>query len=76
MCAGQGDVLARGPRRCVGADRVEAVWARARERRATLVQADARALPFRDSAFSGALPHRTLQHVEDTSVALQSESLG
>jgi SAM-dependent methyltransferase len=63
--------LAIGAGRCVGVDRSAAMCARARTRGATVVQADAEALPFPDSTFAGARTDRTLQHVEDPVVALQ-----
>jgi SAM-dependent methyltransferase len=70
-CGPGDDVLALGVQRCVGVDRSAAMCARARERGATVVQADAEALPFRDSTFSGARSDRTLQHLADPVVALQ-----
>jgi SAM-dependent methyltransferase len=70
-CGPGDDVLALGAQRCVGVDRSAVMCARARERGATVVQAAAEVLPFRDSTFSGVRSDRTLQHVDDPVVALQ-----
>ena len=64
-CGPGDDVLAIGAERCLGVDRSAAMCARARQRGATVIQADAEALPFRDSTFSGVRSDRTLQHVVD-----------
>jgi SAM-dependent methyltransferase len=70
-CGPGDDVLALGVRRCVGVDRSSTMCGRARERGATAVQADADALPFRNSTFSGVRSDRTLQHVDDPVIALR-----
>ena len=70
-CGPGDDVLALGVHRCVGVDRSSTMCARASERGATAMRADAEALPFRSSTFSGVRSDRTLQHVDDPEAALQ-----
>lgn len=72
-CGPGHDVLAMGARRSVGVDRSATMCNRAREAGATVVQADAAALPFRDSAFSGVRSDRTLQHVADPVAGLREQ---
>ena len=62
-CGPGDDVVALGVRRCVGVDHSHVMCARAAERGAVVVRADAETLPLADRSVSGVRADRVLQHV-------------
>jgi SAM-dependent methyltransferase len=69
-CGPGGDLVSLGVERSVGIDASQAMCAAARAKHATVVRADAHALPFASESFAGLRADRVMQHLADPTQAL------